>query len=97
MNFRIIGYIGAVVAIIGLGWYARSVISERDSLRIEVTNLDDRLEAAGLEIATCEKQKVVIENVAKTRIDKIRDLTKQRDADKLFRDPKSAQCVPVIE
>lgn len=97
MYLKLICYIGAAVIILGLGWYARSVVSERDSLIVENANLDDRLEAAGLEIQKCNNQKAVVENVAKNRLEKNRSLNEQLAADKLLRDPKNARCVPIIE
>lgn len=97
MNIKLIAYCGVGILILFLGWYARSVVSERDALKIEVDSLDDHLEAVSLEIKKCNEQKVLAENVAKNRLEKNRDLNKQLVADKLLRDPRNAKCVPITE
>lgn len=91
ISLILLGVFGYVV------WDYTSTKAEIKALKIKNTDLDDKLEAAGLEINKCNDNKVLIENVAKNRLGRIDVLTKLLDADRVLRDPRNARCVPITE
>jgi gas vesicle protein len=97
MNIKLIGGIIGIAAILGFGWYCRSVVAERDDLKVQVNTLQQTILDYEADIKQCNADKVIAENVAQNRSNKIRDLTKQLDADSELRDPRNARCVPITK